>query len=120
MEKHGKTLEPEDDVDDDDMGNQVDENFKMFYQNERMDDGMDDQEMLLNDDENDLLKNDFMEDEMAIHQYSRDKVKMSPNNLISSTRKNTQQISRHQQSVGDYPQQQKRVASQHQNQFSKQ
>lgn len=52
--------------------------------------------MLLNDDENEMLKNDLMmEDEMAI-QYSRDKqIKMSPNNLVSSSRKGAQVVARH-------------------------
>jgi hypothetical protein len=101
MEKHGKTLEdPEDDQDDDDMADQVEENFKMFYQNNN-DNLMEDQEMLLNEDEDDLLKNDVMEDDMAIH-YNKAVNKMSPSNLVGSTRKATQ-VPRHQQSVGDYP-----------------
>lgn len=83
MEKHGVSKEEEDE----DMENQVNDNFKMFYQDERMDDIIADQEMLLNEEENDLLKDNLMEDDIAMHQYSRDKVKMSPNNLINSSRK---------------------------------
>jgi hypothetical protein len=63
MEKHGVSKEEEDE----DMENQVNDNFKMFYQDERMDDIIADQEMLLNEEENDLLKDNLMEDDIAMH-----------------------------------------------------
>lgn len=81
MEKHGKQIQ------DEEMENQVNDNFKMFYQDEKMDDMLEDQEMLLNEEENDILRDNLMEDDVAIHQYSRDKLKGSPNPLITSSRK---------------------------------
>ena len=63
MEKHGVSKEEEDE----EMENQVTDNFKMFYQDERMDDIIADQEMLLNEEENDLLKDNLMEDDIAMH-----------------------------------------------------
>jgi len=61
----------------------------MFYQDERLDELMDDgdQDLLLNDEQNELLMQHEMEDDIAVMQNNKLLAKKSPNAVTNNSRK---------------------------------
>jgi hypothetical protein len=94
MEKHGKSLSNSAnnrDLADEPMDGdpRQDGLHNMFYQDERLDELMDDgeQDMLLNDDQNELLMQHEMEDDIAVMQNNKLLAKKSPNAPANNSRK---------------------------------
>ena len=94
MEKHGKSLsnqannrELADEPMDGDP--RQDGLHNMFYQDERLDELMDDgeQDLLLNDEQNELLMQHEMEDDIAVMQNNKLLAKKSPNTVANNSRK---------------------------------
>jgi hypothetical protein len=94
MEKHGKSLSNQannrDRADEPMDGDpRQDGLHNMFYQDERLDELMDDgdQDLLLNDEQNELLMQHEMEDDIAVMQNNKVLAKKSPNASTNNSRK---------------------------------